>query len=217
MPPPLEPPPSPPEEAALLRVGRRRNTGIADFFGVYRMTPKYAAGGGDPREWQLTCTHPEHNILGQPRCTKSRSVGFGGGEDLAVRMLKWWAVLGAQATDKTAHKRQWDEIVLPAFNAGGSAIPSSATLDEQAILEWPSSGAASSSNPIPGAAVVAPPAAAGPGAASSSGGSGSSGSAGGGASASAPAALGAGGKPEAGEVDAAADGSEPPAKHPRVE
>eukprot|EP00969_Alexandrium_andersonii_P151405 6694351-Alexandrium_andersonii.AAC.1 len=73
---------------------------VATFFGICRITPKDSA-------FQISCTHPDHNLVGQAKGTKTRATTFDGGEEMALRMLKWWAVLGAGAANKADHSQLW--------------------------------------------------------------------------------------------------------------
>ena len=62
------------------------------LFGSCRITPTYAEG--EHYGWRMTCSNPLHNVPGKAPCTKSRNGAFEGGLEIALRMLKWWAVLG---------------------------------------------------------------------------------------------------------------------------
>ena len=72
------------------------------LFGKCRMTQ--TADG-----WQATCLHPAH-AGGLVKCTKTRSNAAAGSEDLCVRQLKTWVLLGGCA-DKNDHFRAWSHVL----------------------------------------------------------------------------------------------------------
>ena len=62
---------------------------------------------------QCTCPIPSHNVLGEPKCTKSRAAKSGEGPDVLPRMLRRWAILGTSVdvSDKQAHKDCWNQVL----------------------------------------------------------------------------------------------------------
>lgn len=81
-------------------IGAGRNMTSSLPWGPCRLTPT-------PTGWQMSCGLPGHEA-----CTKTRSNKFGG-EELVLRMLKYWVVLGdeKQAPDKAAHVALWSEVL----------------------------------------------------------------------------------------------------------
>ena len=132
------------------------------LFGSCRITPTYS--NDEQSGWQMTCRNPLHNVPGQARCTKSRTGNFEGGLEVALRMLKWWAVLGERpdVNAKQQHNKIWQAVVLRAHSAG-SAMPTDEELDRQAPVYcaapdavWVGDGAVAAASSRSSAAPAAP-------------------------------------------------------------
>jgi hypothetical protein len=129
--PPLPPPavdPGPPPHVEFyddLAKGFRRNAFASTPFGLCRLTPTKTG-------WQMTCTRPDHCV--DRLCTKTRSNALGG-EELNIRMLKLWAILGRDAAcvTKASHADTFKEVVI--MHDRGQ-LPSTADLDRAAPLAW---------------------------------------------------------------------------------
>ena len=107
---------------AARRTGSR-NPQASYPFGVCRLTPRPDASG-----YQMTCTHPDHEL-----CNKSTSHKMSGGEKQTLQMLKYWAVLGIDAISKVAHKDKWATVCAAAKSG---VLPAMEELDKQAPVDW---------------------------------------------------------------------------------
>ena len=101
-PPPAGPPPGPP---ATRRGTVRRDRGF--LWGEHMITP--VGPEDNPQHYQITCAFTAHNT-GQ-KCTKIRSVKFGG-KDVVLLCLKYWASLGAGCSTAEEHWKLWDAVVI---------------------------------------------------------------------------------------------------------
>jgi len=91
-------------------IPRRRNPRVAVPFATGRITPRQLRGHEDITGFQATCCVPGHDS-----CSKELSISkAGGNKDVALRMLKYWIVLGEQYENKAGHKGTWDMIVKAA-------------------------------------------------------------------------------------------------------
>jgi hypothetical protein len=61
------------------------------------------------RSWQCTCYNPHHEDEGV-KCTKTRS-GLIDGDEVALAMLKTWALEGLEFFSKGDHGGCWEEVV----------------------------------------------------------------------------------------------------------
>ena len=106
---------APPPKASQPRLPRAvaagRNMTSSQPWGLCRLTP--TASG-----WQMSCGLPGHE-----GCTKTRSNMFGG-EELVLRMLKHWIVLGVEkrARDKPAHVALWADAVAAPETPSADAL-----------------------------------------------------------------------------------------------
>ena len=183
-PPPMPPPlasPAPSADGVDDVVPGRRGPRFMEgstLFGISRLTSVCRRGSANVvTGWQLTCPHPRHAGVGAA-CTKTRGINFAGGEQITLRMLKWWMVLGEGANSKADHKSLWDDVVLPAFfqfEAGvtdGVQVPTDDWLEEHKPAHNSLGSIASSSGNQAAVAASrsssAPPASAAVGASSSS-------------------------------------------------
>lgn len=83
------------------REGVRRDHN-SEYWGAFRFTPTKTG-------WQCTCPH--HESDGKAHCTKTRSSNVMG-SDMALRMLKAWALWGKDATSKDDHQQRiWKKVV----------------------------------------------------------------------------------------------------------
>eukprot|EP00435_Cladocopium_sp_Y103_P046299 s241_g13.t1 len=106
--PPLPPPDMPPP-------GRRRGNVRRDrgfVWGEHIITP-VGPNDNDPEHYQITCAFTAHNTGGQ-KCTKKRSVKFGG-KDTVLLCLKYWASLGSGCSTAREHWGMWESVVIPAW------------------------------------------------------------------------------------------------------
>eukprot|EP00435_Cladocopium_sp_Y103_P070956 s111_g36.t1 len=86
----------------------RRDRGFK--WGGHYITP--VGEDDDPQHYQITCGFTSHNVGG--KCTKKRSIKFGG-KDKVLLCLKYWASLGSACPDATSHWNLWNETVMPAW------------------------------------------------------------------------------------------------------
>ena len=82
--------------------------------------------------WQMSCTNPNHR--GGKTCQKTRS-SAALGEDVTLRMLKWWAVSGATLTEHSqeSHFKHFEKILR---DTRAGALPSDEQLEEMKISRW---------------------------------------------------------------------------------
>ena len=121
-----------PSEGSVQQAHKRRRSDDASYIWgdaelkMFRITSKITS-------IQMKCSHPLHQ--GQGTCTKTRSCLIAG-VDVAVRMLKAWAVWGMELPSKAEHRRLW-EAVEHAWV--GEFLPSESQLDAQVslIFAWP--------------------------------------------------------------------------------
>ena len=91
-------------------IPRRRNPRVAVPFATGRITPRQLRGHEDITGFQATCC-----LRGHGDCNKSLAISrAGGSKTVALRMLKYWIVLGEQYENKAGHKGTWDMIVKAA-------------------------------------------------------------------------------------------------------
>lgn len=95
----------------------------------------FTRSGGRTTGFQMTCLHPLHQDEKPALCTKSRQHAAGAemGDDIALRMLKLWAILGASAdvTSKASHQLLWKDVMKMHAN---NQIPSMVDLDNDARM-----------------------------------------------------------------------------------
>lgn len=141
------PAPGTPEQPTEPPPKRKRFMTGSTLFGDCRITPTLQ--DGIHSGWQMTCAHPQHNLAGAARCTKTRSGNYGG-LDTALRMLKWWQVLGCDVASKKEHAKLWQQVA----NTPEGDIPSMEELDAMAPigLAGGSASASSRARPAPGGA-----------------------------------------------------------------
>jgi len=120
-------------EAGEPHAKRRRCDEASELWGdpdlkLFRFTQKGAS-------WQCTCYNPHHQDEGTTKCTKTRS-GAIDGEEVALRLLKTWALEGLEVFSKRDHGDCWEEVVH-AHRAG--LLASTEELDARVweIAEWP--------------------------------------------------------------------------------
>ena len=114
--------------APKRRPGFARNMHVSQAWGLCRLTPKSSS-------WQMSCGHPHHND-GQ-HCTKTRSNNLGG-EELALRLLKAWALTGLDFDSKDSHQKDGWKCVQKMHK--DNRLPSMEELDRQAIEHYPGAG-----------------------------------------------------------------------------
>ena len=134
------PPPAPPSPE-VHRIVRNRNPFASIPYGLCRMTPRSGTDGQNAG-WQMTCNHPSHSAAasGRSACTKSLSNSVSGSEQLTLRMLQHWVVIGMLAPSKQAHSELWDRVQQAVVDG---CLPSSEELDRQRPVAWPALDAAS--------------------------------------------------------------------------
>ena len=113
---------------------RTRGRFAAELWGVFKLTYFDRKGSTG---YQMVCTNPKHNPVGQPLCTKSRSDRFAGGTDVCLRMLKQWAIMGADAATKEEHNVMWTSVLA------SSDLWTEERLEASKIRRWPEPGSAS--------------------------------------------------------------------------
>ena len=101
-------------------VGRRRSVGVHTKFGSHFLTPKYK-NWNELVSYQGTC-----KARGHQHCNRTLSNSTSGSEEMTLRMLKYWLVLGDTKATKQAHKDLWE--LVEAAKAEGS-LPSLADLE----------------------------------------------------------------------------------------
>ena len=87
---------------------RMRSYGTSFPFARSRLTPRYDKGSAQITGYQCYCFNTNH--VG---CTKTLSNTVSGSEEMTLRMLKMWALLGANTAcikDKQAHKIAWEQV-----------------------------------------------------------------------------------------------------------
>lgn len=96
-----------------------RDQNVSQMWGKYRFTPTKTG-------WQITC--PDHASHGKAHCAKTRSNAIQG-EASARRMLKAWALWGAQAASKEDREKKVWQSVIEAERS--KTLPSEDALDAQ--------------------------------------------------------------------------------------
>ena len=102
---------------------RRTDTSIAH--GPCRITPAKTG-------FQMTCRRPKHQ--GETACcTKTRSSNIEGA-DMALRLLKTWALWGRNVASKQAHQSVWKQVLDAKKN---NSLPSMQQLDDAHFRSYP--------------------------------------------------------------------------------
>lgn len=83
----------------------KKNMNASFSYGPHLITPTPKGG------YQLTCNHPDHKA--SAHCTKTQTASEKtGGDQGALRRLKFWASMANEARSKDAHKEKWELVVL---------------------------------------------------------------------------------------------------------
>ena len=92
-------------------------------FATGRITPRQSRHSSDVGGFQATCTLPGHDS-----CNKTLAISqVGGSKDVALRMRKYWIILGEQYEDKKGLKGTWTMVVQAAKD---DKLPTDEFLDE---------------------------------------------------------------------------------------
>ena len=98
-----------PEHAEEAGDVAKKNISASFCFGPHLITPRPEGG------YQLTCKHPDHKST--PKCTKTQAATAStGGDEGALRRLKFWATMANDCTSKAEHKAKWQWVVLAQKN-----------------------------------------------------------------------------------------------------
>ena len=124
-------------QEAAAAAPRTRGRFTAEPWGVFKLTYFDRKGSTG---YQMLCTNPKHNLDGQPLCTKSRSDRFAGGTDTCLRMLKQWAVMGADVATKEEHNNMWSSVLTSSKNG---SLRAEERLEASRVCRWPDPGTAS--------------------------------------------------------------------------
>ena len=89
------------EDPVPVRPNRWVRTPSRIPFGRAWLKPNFRMG-----RHEIRCPHPSHG-----RCFKSLTWNISGSKDVAVRMLKLWAICGVDKTSKAAHQDTWASIL----------------------------------------------------------------------------------------------------------
>ena len=97
------------------------------MFGVFRIFRRKTA-------FQLKCNHPLHPDLQNPETSCTKTCAFSkGGEAMAKRILKAWAIAGRTAGSKQGHKDMWEAVFASSLDG---TLPSEAALEQLVWHAW---------------------------------------------------------------------------------
>ena len=108
--------PVPEEDVAEANAGRLEargsKTGKSKVpYGCCWLTPRFHKQTGVTIAWQMSCVCGAHNILS--RCSREYSVAKAGSEDMCLRKLKTWILAAHMFPTKDAHRKWFDDAILP--------------------------------------------------------------------------------------------------------
>ena len=107
-------------------VGHKRRTDTSTAWGICRITPTHTG-------FQITCKHPKHGTA-TTACTKTRSSNIEGSE-MALRLLKTWALWGRSSSSKDEHqKKVWKKVMQAQKNG---TLPTLEELDAAPLRKYP--------------------------------------------------------------------------------
>ena len=108
--------PVPEEDVAEANAGRLEargsKTGKSKVpYGCCWLTPRFHKQTGVTIAWQMSCVCGSHNIIS--RCSREYSVAKAGSEDMCLRKLKTWILSAHMFPRKDAHRKWFDDAILP--------------------------------------------------------------------------------------------------------
>ena len=81
---------------------------------------------------QMSRLNPKH-LTTSTFCNKTRSFHLDGGEEITLRLLKFWAICSTNVDAKEEHEELWEECL--AVHARGE-LPTTEELDRKAPMSW---------------------------------------------------------------------------------